>query len=72
MPLKLLLSREAHLRVIVVGLEAANAFLPYPLCADPILPLVATLAIFKTMLDSPSIVLKDKGQVAEAGDYLAK
>ena len=46
--------------------------LPSPLCADPMLPLVATLAIFKAMLDSPSVVQKDKAQVIETGDYLAK
>ena len=45
---------------------------PLPLCADPMLPLGATLAIFKAMLDSPSVVLKDKGEVAEASGYLTK
>ena len=36
------------------------------------LPLAATLAIFKAMLDSPSVAAKHKAQVAEAGDYLTK
>ena len=36
------------------------------------LPLVATLNVFKTMLDSNSMVLKDKEQVIEVGDYLAE
>ena len=45
---------------MAVGLEAANAVLPSPLCADPMLPLAAMLAIFRAMLDSPSVVLKDK------------
>ena len=57
---------------MAAGLEAANDILPCPLCADPMLPLVATLAIFRAMLDSPFIVPKDKAQVAEVGDYLSK
>ena len=57
---------------MVAGLEAANAVLPSPLCKDPMLPLVATLAIFKAMLDSSLVAPKDKGQVIEAGDYLDK
>ena len=36
------------------------------------LPLVATLAIFKAMLDSLSVAPKDKVQVTEVGDQLAK
>ena len=36
------------------------------------LPLVATPAIFRAMLDSPSIAPKDKVQATEAGDYLIK
>ena len=46
-PMQLLLSREAHIKVIAVSLEVASAILPLPLCADPMLPLVATLDIFK-------------------------
>ena len=30
------------------------------------------MAIFKAMLDSLSVVLKNKGQVIEAGNYLTK
>ena len=45
---------------MAVGLEAANAILPSSLCADPMLPLVATLAIFQAMLDSPFVALKEK------------
>ena len=56
-PVKLPLSREAHLKAMVVGLKAANAILPSSLCADPMLPLAATVAIFRAMLDSPSIAL---------------
>ena len=58
--------------MMVIGLEAANAILPSPLCADLMLPMVATLAIFKTILDSLSVVPKDKRQFTEAGDYLAE
>ena len=57
---------------MLVSLEAANAVVPSTLCEDPMLPLEATLAIFKAILDSPSVVLKDKGQVAEACDYLTE
>ena len=60
MPMKLLLPSEAHLKAIMVGLEIANAILPSPLCADTILPLAPTLAIFRATLDSPSVALKDK------------
>ena len=31
MPMKLLLSREAYLKAMAVGLEATNAILPFPL-----------------------------------------
>ena len=72
MPVKVPLSKDAHLQAMAVSLEATNAILPPPLCADPMLPLVATLAIFKATLDSPFVALKDKAQVTEAGDYLAK
>ena len=72
MPVKLPISREAHLKALVVSLEMANAILPSPLCADPMLPLVAILSIFRAMLDTPSLALKDKAQIAKAGDYLAK
>ena len=54
MAMKLPSSRDTHLKAIVVGLEAANAILPSSLCADPMLPLVATLAIFRAMVDSLS------------------
>ena len=52
LPLKLPSSREAHLKAMAVGLEVSNAVLLSSLCVDPMLPLVATLAIFKAMLDS--------------------
>ena len=65
-------SHKAHLKATAVSLEAANTVLPSPLCANPMLPLVATLAIFKAMLDSPSVALYNKAQVIEGGDYLAK
>ena len=55
-PMKLPSSRDAYLKEIVVSLEATNAILPSPLCADPMLHLAATLAIFGAMLDSPSVV----------------
>ena len=57
MPIKLLSSREAHLKMIAVGLQAANAILPSSLCVNPMLTLVATLAIFRAMLDNPSVAL---------------
>ena len=56
MHVKLPSSREAHLKAMVVSLEAANAILPSPFCAEPILLLAATLAIFRAMLDSPLVV----------------
>ena len=67
-PVKLPSSREAHLKAMVISLEALITILPSPLYADPMLPLAATLAIFKATLDSPSIAVKDKGQVTQAGD----
>ena len=60
MPMKIPLSRDAYLQAITVGLETGNAVLPSSLCTDPILPLVGMLAIFKAMLDSPFVALKDK------------
>ena len=60
MPIKVPLPRDAHPQVMAAGLEAANTVLPSPLCTNPMLPLVDTLAIFKAMLDSPFIALKDK------------
>ena len=71
-PMKLPSSRVADIKVMAVGLGAANTILPYLLCADPMLPLVATLAIFKATLDSNFTALKDKEQVFRSGDYLAK
>ena len=60
MPIKVPLSRDAHLQAMVVSLEATNAILPFPLCADSMLPLVVALTIFKAMLDSPFVAPKDK------------
>ena len=71
-PMRLPSSIEAYPKAMALGLGATNAILPPPLCADPMLPLVATLAIFRAMLDSPSVAPKDKEQVTKAGDYLAK
>ena len=45
-PVKVPSSRDAHLQVMVVGLEATNAILLLSLCANPMLPLMSTLAIF--------------------------
>ena len=45
-PIKVPSSRDAHLQVMVVGLEATNAVLPSSLCTNPMLPLVGMLAIF--------------------------
>ena len=59
-PVKVPSSRDAHLQAMAVGLEAANAVLPSSLCADPMLPLVGTLAIFQATLDSPFVAPKDK------------
>ena len=44
-PVKLPSSKEAYIKAIAVGLDIANAILP-SLCAYPMLPLAATLAIF--------------------------
>ena len=60
MPVKIPLSSNAYLQAMAVGLEATNAILPSPLCADPMLALAAMLAIFKATLDSPFVVPKDK------------
>ena len=59
-PIKVPSSRDAHLQAMAVGLEAANAVLPSSLCANPMLPLAGTLAIFQAMLDSPFVAPKDK------------
>ena len=59
-PVKAPLSGDAYLQAMAVSLEAANAILPSPLCANPMLPLVAMLAIFMATLDSPFVALKDK------------
>ena len=60
MPVKVPLSRDAHLQAMVVGLEATNAILPSSFCTNLILPLAGMLAIFQAMLDSPFVALKDK------------
>ena len=73
MPIEVPLSRDAHLQVMAVGLEAANAVLPSSLCANPMLPLAGTLALSSRLtLESPFVAPKDKAQVAKAGNYLAK
>ena len=54
-PMKLPSSRDAHLKAMLVGLEAANTILPSSLYADPMVPLAATLAIFREPLDSLSV-----------------
>ena len=58
--MKVPLSRDAHLQAMTVSLDAANAILPSSLCAKPMLPLAGTFTIFKAMLDSPFVALKDK------------
>ena len=60
MPIKAPSLWDAHLQAMAVGLEAANAILPSSLCANPMLPLVGTLAIFQATLDSPFVAPKDK------------
>ena len=70
--MKLPSSRMAYIKVRVVGWDVANAILPSPLCTDPMLPLGATLVIFKATLDSLYVALKDNGQVSETGDYVTK
>ena len=60
MPIKIPSSRGTHLQAMVIGLEAANGILPSSLCANPMLPLVGMLAIFKATLDSPFVALKHK------------
>ena len=42
------------------------AILPSPLCADAMLSLAVTLAVFKAALDSDLKAQKDKEQVSEA------
>ena len=69
---KLPLPKETHIEAVAVGLENANAILPSQLFLDPMLPLVAILAIFKSTLDSNSVVPYNKEQIAEVGDYLAE
>ena len=59
-PVKAPSSRDAHLKAMAVGLEAANAILPMSLCTEPMLPLAGTLAIFQATLDSPFVAPKDK------------
>ena len=71
-PVKLASSKKTLIKAMVVSLEATNSVMPSPLFADPKLDLDATLAIFKATLDSQSVLLKDKEQVTNAGDYLAK
>ena len=51
--MKLPSSGDAYHKAMAVSLEATNAILPSSCYADPMLPLVATLAIFRAMLDSP-------------------
>ena len=65
-PIKLPIYREAYIKAMVVILEVANTALPSPLCANPIIPLVATLTIFTAALDSNSMAPKDKEQVTKA------
>ena len=67
-PIKLSLSREAQTEAMAVFLEATNAILPSQLCLDRMVPLTATLAIFKATLDRNSIAPKDKEQVAKVGN----
>ena len=59
-PVKAPSSRDAHLKAMAFGLEAANAVLPSSLCAHPMLPLAGMLTIFQATLDSPFVAPKDK------------
>ena len=59
-PIKVPSSQDAYLQAMAVGLEATTAVLPSSLCANSMLPLVGTLAIFQAMLDSPFVAPKDK------------
>ena len=59
-PVKVPSSQDAHLQAMAVCLEAANVVLSLSLCADLMLPLAGTLAIFQAMLDSPFVAPKDK------------
>ena len=63
MLMKLPTSMKVHIKVIVVSLVAANGALPSLLYTNPMVPLVATLAIFKATLNSNSVILKGKEQV---------
>ena len=45
-PVKVPSSQDAHLQAMAVALEATNAVLPSSLCANLMLPLAGTLAIF--------------------------
>ena len=72
MPIELPLPGEAQIKAMAVGLETANTVLPYPLCTDPMLPLAATLAIIKAVLDSNFIVPKGKEQYSKVGNYFAE
>ena len=51
-PVKLPSSKEAYIKAMAASLGATNAILPSPLCANPMLPLVVTLVVFKATLDS--------------------
>ena len=53
-------SRDTHLQAMVVSLEAADSVLPSSLCANPMLPLAGTFAIFKASLDSQFVAPKNK------------
>ena len=58
---------DAHLQAMVVGLEAANAVLPLSLCADPMLPLVGMLTIFKSYTGQPICSAKGQGLGHQSG-----
>ena len=64
--------REDYIKAMVVGLEAADTILPSHLCTHPMVPLLATLAVFKATLNRNSVAAKNKEQVIKVGDYLAK
>ena len=59
-PMKLPLSKESQLQAMAAVLKVANAILPSPFYADPMLLLAAMLAIFRATLDSPLVAPKDK------------
>ena len=68
MPMKLPSSMKAYIKAMVVGLEVADAILPSLLCTNPMLPIVATLSVFKAMMDRKSMAPEAKEYINKVGD----